>query len=205
MQNQSLSSNVETVFDGLKPPYQVIYADPPWKFKVRSQKGEAKSPSQHYQVMDLDWIKSLPVASLADKNCALFLWTSGPHLLESLEVMKAWGFTYSTVVFDWLKLNPKAPSNLIFTEQDLCFGMGYSSRKNAEYVLLGRKGRQRRLDASVRSTIIAKRRQHSRKPDETRHRIERLYQGPYVELFARTAPSNWDVWGNDLDMFEPGA
>jgi N6-adenosine-specific RNA methylase IME4 len=45
---------------------------------VRSPKGEGRSASNHYGVMSLDDIKALPVADLAAKDCALFLWATTP-------------------------------------------------------------------------------------------------------------------------------
>jgi hypothetical protein len=58
--------------------YGVIYADPPWYFRVRSPKGEGRSATQHYSCMGLDDICALPEQSIAAPDCALFLWiTSG--------------------------------------------------------------------------------------------------------------------------------
>lgn len=182
--------------------YPVILADPPWSFKTRSAKGTQKSPSRHYDVMDLAAIKALPVADLAAPDCHLFLWTTAPHLLESFDTLKAWGFKYSTVGFVWVKTTPKS-SDHFFTVKSLHTGMGYGTRQNAEIVLHGRRGQPKVLAHDVHSVIIAKRREHSRKPDEARARIERMCAGPYVELFARTAAPGWDCWGNELDKFEP--
>jgi N6-adenosine-specific RNA methylase IME4 len=200
-QNQTLSGKVETVFAGLEPPYSVIYADPPWSFRLRSEKGKAKSPSQHYNVMTLDDICALPVADLAAKDCHLFMWTTAPHLLESMKVIEAWGFKYSTVGFVWVKTTKRSPAS-IFTNKSLHWGMGYTTRQNAEFCLYARRGNPKVLVHDVHSVIISKLREHSRKPDEARERIERLCAGPYVELFARTAPETWDVWGNEIDLFE---
>ena len=77
--------------------YGVIYADPPWQYKVYSKKGMGRSAESHYPTMNIEDIKALPVADLADKDCALFLWVTFPCLLEGFEVLKAWGFTYKTV------------------------------------------------------------------------------------------------------------
>jgi len=72
--------------------YKVIYADPPWQFKTYSEKGLGKSADQHYPTMSLSDIKALPVSEIADKDCALFLWTTIPFLRQSFDVMKSWGF-----------------------------------------------------------------------------------------------------------------
>ena len=46
--------------------------------------------------------------------------------------------------------------------------------------------------------VETRKREHSRKPDEQYAKIERLYDGPYLELFARRARPGWDVWGNEV-------
>ena len=85
--------------------YQLIYADPNWKFDTYSDKGKDRSADQHYKTEGLDWIKSLPVKNLADKRCALVMWTIDTHLEMAFEVIKAWGFKYVTPAFYWAKLN----------------------------------------------------------------------------------------------------
>ena len=76
--------------------YQVIYADPPWQFRAYSKKGEEKGAENHYHTMNIEEIRSLPVNTIADQDCILFLWVTFPCLLEGLSVMKSWGFTYKT-------------------------------------------------------------------------------------------------------------
>lgn len=84
--------------------YQIIYADPPWTFKTYSPKGkEHKSAECHYTCMKIEDIKKLPINKISDKNCVLFLWTTFPLLLEGLETIKNWGFTYKTCAFNWIK------------------------------------------------------------------------------------------------------
>ena len=81
--------------------------------------------------------------------------------------------------------------------------MGHTTRQNAEYVVLGRRGKPRRLRKDVHQLIIQPRREHSRKPDELYARVERYCTGPYLELFARQRRPGWDCWGNEIDKFEP--
>lgn len=97
--------------------YGIIYADPPWRYEQRSIQGGAE---KHYPTMSLEEICALPVAELADKDSALFLWTTFPKLKESFRVMDAWGFTYRTLAFLWLKQNRKADSWF--------YGMGFWTR-----------------------------------------------------------------------------
>ena len=93
--------------------FSVIYADPPWEFKVYSGAGKQRSADRHYDTQGLDYIKALPVAALAADDCALFLWCVMPELPGALDVIKAWGFEYKTVGFTWVKQNKKSERPLL--------------------------------------------------------------------------------------------
>ena len=41
--------------------YNIIYADPPWAYKVWSKKGNGRSAESHYSTMSIEDIKALPV------------------------------------------------------------------------------------------------------------------------------------------------
>src|SRR5580765_599508 len=146
--------------------YAVIYADPPWSFKVYSGKGKMRSAERHYDTQSLDEIKSLPVADLAADDCALLLWAVMPQLPEALEVIASWGFTYKTTGFVWIKENRSGDG--LFT------GMGYWTRANAELCLLATKGSPTRQAKDVHQVVRSPVSEHSRKPDEVQVRIERL-------------------------------
>lgn len=181
--------------------YGVIYADPAWRYVVRSAKGEGRSAVRHYATMSLAEIKALPVAGLALRDCHLFLWTTGPHLRQAFDVMEAWGFRYSAIAFTWVKLNPRAPT-LFFDRRAFHKGLGHTTRKNTEICLLGRLGAPKRLSRDIDELIIAPRRKHSQKPEEARERIERYATGPYVELFARSRRTGWDSWGREVGVLD---
>ena len=176
--------------------YSVILADPPWAFRAWSDKGKGRSAEQHYPTMRLEDIKALPVADLAAEDCVLFLWATFPILKEALEVVEAWGFSYKTVAFTWVKENRKSPG--------LFWGLGYWTRANAEVCLLATRGSPKRQSAAVHQVILSPVEQHSKKPDAVRERIVTLMGDvPRVELFARQETPGWDVWGNEVDC-SPG-
>lgn len=190
--------------------YGVILADPPWHFRARtalqmSNWTSRRDAEKHYAVMGVDDIAAMPVKELAAKDAHLFLWTTGPCLRQSFDVMEAWGFRYSAVAFTWVKLkrshNPLQLRVLPTAEADLHVGLGLTTRKNAEFVLLGRRGNARRIAKNVREIVMSPVRQHSRKPDEVPARIERYCAGPYLELFARERRAGWDAWGNEVGKF----
>jgi N6-adenosine-specific RNA methylase IME4 len=173
--------------------FPVIVADPPWTFETWTEAGKGKSPERHYACMSLDDIKALPVRQLAADNCALFLWTTWPHLPHANEVIQAWGFTYRTAGFVWVKQTQDRLGLATWT--------GYWTRANSEPCLLAAKGKCQRRSTGVHQIIMAPRREHSRKPDEVYERIEQLLDGPYLELFARTERPGWTNWGNESGKF----
>ena len=185
--------------------YEVVYADPAWTMKTNSVAKPGRNPRRHYDCMELGEIEALPVSEIVAKNAVLFLWITGPFLAigAHLPVMKAWGFKPSGMGFTWVKLNPKAPS-LFWTTRDLATGGGFTTRKNAEFCLIGKRGASLRQDRMVHEVIVSPRREHSRKPEEARDRIER-YVGPgrrMAELFARSSRPGWETWGNQSTRFD---
>jgi N6-adenosine-specific RNA methylase IME4 len=185
--------------------YNIIYADPPWTFKTYSEKGkEKKSPELHYNCMLIEDIYNLPIQSISENDCVLFLWVTNPLLEQGLECIKKWGFTYKTVGFSWYKRNKIA--NTMF------FGLGYWTRANTELCLLATKGNPKRINKGISQVIenldfddyfteqiFLPIREHSRKPDEIREKIVKLCGDlPRVELFARNETDGWDVWGNEV-------
>ena len=169
--------------------YEIIYADPPWRYSAKKVQGAEEN---HYPTMSIDELCALPVAELAAKDSALFMWATFPQLPEALRLIRAWGFTYKSVAFVWLKKNKKADSWF--------YGLGFWTRANAEICLLATKGHPKRQAADIHQFIISPIEAHSKKPDETRDKIVALMgDRPRVELFARQTPPGWDVWGNEVE------
>lgn len=170
--------------------YSIIYADPPWTYND-TLGGNAKMGAMPYETMKQEEINDLPISDISEKNCVLFLWATMPKLHEALETIKAWGFTYKTCAFCWVKQNPVSKS--IFA------GLGRWVQGNAELCLLATKGHPHRISKSVKQIVIAPRGRHSQKPDEVRDRIVELMGDlPRIELFARETAPGWDSWGNEV-------
>ena len=181
--------------------FGVICPDPPWSFEVYSGKGKQRSAERHYDTWPLERIEALPVGALAADDCALLLWAVWPELDGALQVINAWGFEYKTHGFLWVKTTESAES-ITLDGAGLHWGMGYATRSNTEVCLLAKRGEPLRLDEGVHSVIVAPAGQHSAKPDEAYRRIQRLYPGPYLELFARRPRDGWTVWGNEVDGYD---
>jgi N6-adenosine-specific RNA methylase IME4 len=173
--------------------YQIIYADPPWKYQDKS-KSHGGGAESHYPCMSISELCSLPVKELADDNAVLFMWVTMPMLEVSFEVIRAWGFKYKTCAFTWVKTNQ---------DGGIYMGMGRHTRANAEICLLATKGKGiPRTNAGIYNTQLHQRGRHSEKPEAFRKDIEKLYAGNdynRIELFARKEHPWWDVWGNEVE------
>lgn len=192
--------------------YGLIAADPPWHFKARTALktrnfDSARDAEKHYPTMGIDDIKALPVKAVAAKDAHLMLWTTGPCLPLAFDVIKAWGFKYSSVAFTWIKLRKTVDARQFrvvrLMESDLHVGLGLTTRKNAEFCLLGRRGNAKRVSKKVREVILESVREHSRKPEQFYERAVEYAAGPYLEMFARQQRPGWDAWGNDTSKFAP--
>lgn len=174
--------------------YDIIYADPPWDYKGQNQFLGDKKTSEvldHYPTLTLKELKQLDVPALCQKDCLLFLWSSSPHLDQAIELMvEGWGFDYKTIGFVWdkQKVNP-----------------GFYTLSQVEVCLVGKRGRipQPRGARNVRQFLSSPRGEHSAKPHEVRRRIEEMFPTQQkLELFARSAPAGWDVFGNDIRVLD---
>ena len=184
-------SDIPNPFAALRPPYSIIYADPPWTYRDKALAGK-RGACCKYSVMTEHDLQELPVASLTAPDCVLFMWVTMPKLDEAFPLIKAWGFEYKTAAFTWVKRNKKAPSWF--------WGMGRWTRANPEICLLATKGSPKRVSAAVHSVIDTPIERHSKKPGVVRDRIVQLCGDlPRLEMFARQRTEGWDVWGNEVE------
>jgi N6-adenosine-specific RNA methylase IME4 len=177
--------------------YKVIYADPPWhygsKSAVNNSSGsEIMELKEHYPTMRQKELIALPVADIADDDCACFMWVTDSHLDEGIELMKEWGFKYKTIAFNWVKTTSRG---------NFCKNVAPWTMKSSEICILGIKGQmlKNKVANNVEALIVAERTKHSRKPKEAMERIELLFGDiPRIELFARQRAEGWDAWGNEV-------
>lgn len=185
--------------------YQVIYADPPWDYGGKMQydkttiKNENKnfekkiflsSASFKYPTLKLKQLKTLNVDSIADDDCILFMWTTGPQLSNAVELGEAWGFEYKTVAFVWDKMihNP-----------------GRYTLSQTEFVLAFKKGKfpTPRGARNIRQMVKIPRGKHSEKPIEVIDGITKMFpKQDKIELFARNNFIGWDNWGLEIPDFK---
>ena len=179
--------------------YGTIYADPPWAFQTYTARDRGivphRSEDAPYEAMTAAELLVLPVNEIAAKDCLLHMWTISSHFEQALTLGTAWGFTFKSLSFVWVKTqkgNPEEPK----------MGMGKWLRQEAEVCLLFTRGKPSRISGGVRQVILEPAREHSRKPDICYERVEALTAGPYCELFSRTSRPGWDQMGNEKGKFD---
>ncbi len=162
--------------------FQLLYADPPWP--------TAGGSKANYPTLSITEIENLAdvnerfVDDLPDDNSILFMWAVNEYLEDAISVMNAWGFQYKSNLV-WDKVTP--------------MGLGAWVRQRHELLLIGTKGSfpHPRAEDRLDSVVAIQKGRHSEKPDEIRYWLERMYpKAAKVELFARTAPDGWAVFGN---------
>jgi N6-adenosine-specific RNA methylase IME4 len=166
---------------GVSMTYDVIYADPPWKYSF--SKSNSRKIENQYPTMTCAEICAMEIPSA--KDCVLYLWATAPKLLEALAVMTAWGFTYKTqAVWDKGKI-----------------GMGFWFRGQHEILLVGVRGKVSPPEQGKRTASVYKypRGKHSKKPDEIRNLIKDWFPNANrLEMFCREADEGWAVYGNEV-------
>jgi N6-adenosine-specific RNA methylase IME4 len=138
--------------------------------------------------MDIEEIKAMPIAEIADENAILWLWTTNAHLRVAFDVVEAWGFEYRTLM-TWVKNQ---------------MGTGEWLRGQTEHCMLAVRGKPVFLHGSHSTVIEAARREHSRKPEEFYGLVEATSPGSKVELFCRQQRAGWQVYGNETSKFGIG-
>jgi N6-adenosine-specific RNA methylase IME4 len=183
----------QAVLEGL---YRVVLADPPWHYGDSGPvKGTAYGKAErHYPSMTMEELSRLSVAAHCLPNAVLFCWVTAPMLLENpgpREVIESWGFT------------PK--SGMVWHKARHNFGHYVSVRH--EHVIIATRGSclpdraTPMVDSVFTSEKAPQQLEHSEKPEELRKFIERMYDGPYLELFARRQTAGWTCMGNDARLW----
>lgn len=178
----------------LEGMFRVWLVDFPWKYS--SAQPSTVSAQSHYPGMTVDEGIDMAdkVRAHTMKNAVMFFWVTAPMLYyasdgispDPYRIITAWGFEPKTGgVWDKVRHN---------------FGNYFSIRH--EHLIVCTRGsctpdRPTPMFDSVfteQSSDV-----HSEKPTLVPKMIERLYDGPYVELFARDHRRGWTCWGNQVN------
>lgn len=202
--------------------YKVILADPPWEYrdrrltrtdgsgnKTRFGLGVERRYSKGTQSTDSLAEISPYLQNVCDKDAYLFMWATCPRLPDAFRLMEAWGFSYTTTAFVWVKENKCAKT-------PFC-GPGAYTFSNAELVLMGRRNMKNNCWHSNKAGAYKPKQIiqvphprdkegkiiHSRKPVEVHSELIR-WLGPYttnnsfLELFATSRTPGWKCMGHAL-------
>lgn len=196
--------------------FNLILADPPWKYGNTSSRGAADN---HYDTMTIAEMKLLPVSKIFADDAILAMWYTGNFNKEAMDLAKAWGFEVKTMKgLTWVKLNQLAEThiNKAFAAGDITdyasmmrllnkqtrIGLGNYFRSNTEDVLIAVRGAGLpRVNAGIKQVIYAPLDKHSKKPLESYHKLELLYGEDVhrLEMFAREPKPGWNCIGNGID------
>lgn len=188
------ASRRRKVLDGravLEGRHRVIYADPPWQYNDRPPSGSGAQ--QHYDGMTMEQLAAMPIANHCEADAVLLMWTTAPMLLANpgpRDIIEAWGFEYKTCQI-WDKVLPAG---------------GWYVAVRHEILLIATRGScTPDHPVPMPDSVITERQvaEHSGKPESFRKQIEKMYDGPYLELFARVAAPGWSVYGNDAALALP--
>ena len=159
--------------------FRTVLADPPWDVQ---QKGE-RGAQAHYRLMTVAQVKGMPVSALAAPDAHCWLWVTNATLRAGFEVLEAWGFT------------PRSPLTWIKPR----LGLGNYLRNATEHLILGTRGNAPVRFRAQPTWMFAPLQDHSHKPEEQYAVIERISDGPFLELFARRRQPGWLAWGDQID------
>ena len=164
--------------------YELLYADPPWQYRnTTTGRNNTAGAAAKYKTMSLEKICALPIADIAQKDAALFLWCTTPLMPYGFEVLDAWGFNYKTSIY-WRKIMSQ--------------GLGNWFRGQVEVLLVGVRGGLKAFHCQKANFIQTRVGKHSQKPREIYGLLESLNLNPKIELFARERRQGWDAWGDEL-------
>jgi N6-adenosine-specific RNA methylase IME4 len=185
-------------------PFTFASLDPCWHFNQRAKLVDPaadRSPQKHYPTASIDHLATIPMREIMAPDSLIAMWITGPLLVQGVHqiLFPAWGFEPSSIMFVWVKTwNNFAMTTLsgsALLDEDIAMGGGYTTRQNAEYVVLGKRGKAGRARADIRQVIVSNRREHSRKPEEFYRRCEHYIAGPKIDMFGGARRSGWTNWG----------
>jgi len=173
-------------------PFDIILADPPWRFTSNTPDRPGKNAMGHYRCLPLADIQALPVSEIAAKDALLLLWVTVPFLEHGVATARAWGFRYV--------------SEIVWTKDRI--GTGFWVRNRHEVVLVCKRGKFPcpRPAPFPDSVIVGQQREHSRKPDRLHDmvaEVEAWADLNKLEMFARESRPGWTTWGDEATKFDP--
>ena len=166
----------------IEKKYNLLVIDPPWQVRKIQSRQRPNQVEMDYPMMNIEQIRSLNISSIADENSYCFLWTTQKYLWQSKSILEGWGFNHQLTMV-WEKTYGRSAGMAL-----------YGFRWNAEFILVGTKGRKEMFPkrALIPAVFQGKNVRHSQKPDEFYRLIEPLGD-VRIDIFARQKRKGWDV------------
>jgi len=171
----------ENILAPIEGTYEVIVIDPPWPYGTEYNK-ETRRVASPYKELSIEELEKFKLP--ASDNCILWLWTTHKFIKDAFELIDIWKFDYKlTFVWDKVKL-----------------GIGSWLRCQAEFCLLGIKGKPQWNLSNERDILRIPRGKHSEKPDEFYDMVEKLCptKGEYADIFSRKKRPGWRSYGDEV-------
>ncbi len=185
-QQQERNAQLKTKGVDLPPDtYACLVVDPPWPMQKIERDLYPNQVDFEYPTMDEEALKAFQLPALAADSCHLYLWTTQKHLPFALRLAEHWGFKYQCLM-TWVK-------NVGFTP--------YSWMYSTEHVLFCTKGNLPLLRQGMRLDFSAKRREHSRKPDEFYDLVREASPEPRLDVFSREQRDGFKQYGNEATKY----
>lgn len=185
-----------TLYGFPKGVFDVVYLDPPWQYGDTLNCGD-RGADHKYDTMSMQELLEIPVPNLLHQDSIVAMWITTPFMSDAMLLARLWGLELITRGFLWTKINKN--NNRPFK------GLGHWTRGNPEDVYFFRPKGGKFKPQFVPDELVRDRiREHSRKPDMVRHRLDQIAGDHYpakIELFAREASKGWVAWGNEVDKF----
>lgn len=201
-----LCEDIRTALPKLKAGhYKTIYMDPPWRLiggkGARSFRSGAGANHVYDTMRQSDLLAlAVEVRRVTAPAAHLYMWSTNNFLPDALELVEAYGFKHVTMV-TWGKTTGAAMGQYYRSNTEQCLFAVRGSlpyKLKVEVTAAQVKGLAREQGSTL---LLAPRTglRHSEKPAEMRDTIERVSHGPFLELFGRRVPRNWDAIGNELE------
>ena len=179
--------------------FKVVVVDPPWSIPLGPRLRKPKpgrrggySTETPYSVMSLDDICKLPIPEVLADDSTLFCWTVNSHLRDCFTVLDNWGVRYFATM-TWVKnWGPQFPGGPMY---------------NSEWIVVGKKGTSRFRD--TRRFFLANKwdkmepRTHSQKPHQFYDLLNRVTEGPRLDVFGRRRIPGFTSWGDQAPTGPP--
>ena len=173
--------------------FATVVVDPPWdpEDSMRWKSGGLRGSGVYdqYATMGFAELEGLPIPCILEEDAWVFCWTTNKYLPRTPVLLEAWGCSYAFTM-TWIKNGG--------------IQMPLTPQFNAEWCVVGRKGKPKFLDTKAFNTAnYWPRGGHSEKPEGFYDLLRRVTPAPRLDVFGRRRIAGFTSWGNEAPEGEP--